>query len=148
MGYPARRVAIPLEWRFLLRGAREGRDLELGVAKLTSWRSRPFLHRLEAGAADIAILTEAQLDVARSAFPHVVDAGPHPRSGQPSGSKVIHPGSGGGSGVRFPGRFTGTSPRRRLYEVTGAGQKALAAWRLEEGAAIRLRPRPAGSDPM
>jgi PadR family transcriptional regulator, regulatory protein PadR len=37
-------------------------------------------------------------------------------------------------------------PRRRLYEVTGAGQKALAAWRLEEAATLRLRPRPAGSD--
>jgi PadR family transcriptional regulator, regulatory protein PadR len=36
-------------------------------------------------------------------------------------------------------------PRRRLYEVTGAGQKALAAWRLEAAAPVRLRP--AGADP-
>lgn len=58
-------------------------------AKLRSWRSGPILQRLAAEAADIAVLTEAQLDLARSAFPHVVDAGPHPRSGQPNGSKVV-----------------------------------------------------------
>ena len=58
-------------------------------AKLTSWRSGPIPQRLKAEAADIAVLTETQLDLARSAFPYVVDAGPHPRSSQPDGSKVV-----------------------------------------------------------
>lgn len=58
-------------------------------AKLTSWRSGPILRRLEAEAADVAVLTETQFGLARSAFPYVVDAGPHPRSGQPDGSKVV-----------------------------------------------------------
>lgn len=58
-------------------------------AKLTSWRSGPVLRRLHTEAADIAVLTETQLGLARAAFPYVVDAGPHPRSGQPDGSKVV-----------------------------------------------------------
>lgn len=58
-------------------------------AEVTSWRSGPILQRLEAEAADIAVLTETQLDLARSAYPYIVDAGPHPSSGQPNGSKVV-----------------------------------------------------------
>ena len=54
-------------------------------ATLTSWRSRPTLRRIETEAAVIAVLAETQLDLARSAFP----TAPHPRSGQPGGSKVV-----------------------------------------------------------
>jgi PadR family transcriptional regulator len=32
-------------------------------------------------------------------------------------------------------------PRRRLYEVTGAGERALAAWRAEQHDRAHLRPR-------
>lgn len=58
-------------------------------AKPTSWRSAPILRRLESEAADIAILTEAQLEVAHSIVSHLADAGPHPRARQPNGSKVV-----------------------------------------------------------
>lgn len=56
---------------------------------LRSWRACPILDRLETEAADVAVLTETQLEVAHAAYPHVVDAGPHPKSGQPNGSKVV-----------------------------------------------------------
>lgn len=58
-------------------------------ATLRSWRSGPILERLERESADVAVLTETQLDLAHGAYPFVADAGPHPRSGQPSGSKVV-----------------------------------------------------------
>lgn len=58
-------------------------------ATLRSWRSRPILDRVETEAADVAVLTETQLEVAHAVYPHVVDAGPHPRSRKPNGSKVV-----------------------------------------------------------
>jgi endonuclease/exonuclease/phosphatase family metal-dependent hydrolase len=45
--------------------------------------------RLDAAEPDVAVLTEARVDLAERHWPHVMDVGPHPRSGQPRGSKVV-----------------------------------------------------------
>lgn len=58
-------------------------------AKLSSWRAEPILERLQSETADVAVLTETQLPLAQELYPYVVDAGPHPKSGQPEGSKVV-----------------------------------------------------------
>lgn len=57
--------------------------------RTTWWRGEPVLDRLRTEAADIAILTEAQVPLVRELYDHVVDAGPHPRANQPDGSKVV-----------------------------------------------------------
>jgi endonuclease/exonuclease/phosphatase family metal-dependent hydrolase len=58
-------------------------------AKSKAWRAGPMLERLRAEAADVAVLTEAQVPMARDLYEHVVDAGPHPKARQPDGSKVV-----------------------------------------------------------
>lgn len=58
-------------------------------AKLSWWRAEPILERLRVETADVAVLTEAQVLFARELYPYVVDAGPHPKSRQPQGSKVV-----------------------------------------------------------
>ena len=54
-----------------------------------SWRTPHQLHRLQSVAPDVAVLTEARLPVVRQIFAHTVDAGPHPLSNVPNGSKVV-----------------------------------------------------------
>lgn len=58
-------------------------------ATATSWRYREIAARLKTANADVAVLTEAQIDVATSLYRHVVHTGPHPRANKPRGSKVI-----------------------------------------------------------
>jgi hypothetical protein len=48
-----------------------------------------MLARLRAEAGDVAVLTEAQVPMARRLYEHVVDAGPHPKARQPDGSEVV-----------------------------------------------------------
>lgn len=57
--------------------------------KLTWWRAGPILARMRREAADVAVLTEAQVPLARELYEHTADAGPHPKARQPDGSKVI-----------------------------------------------------------
>lgn len=57
--------------------------------KLTWWRAAPILARLRREAADVAVLTEAQVPLAHELYEHVVDAGPHPKARQPEGSWVV-----------------------------------------------------------
>ncbi|AXV10093.1 hypothetical protein DVS28_b0323 (plasmid) [Euzebya pacifica] len=54
-----------------------------------SWRTAVIADRIRSEAADVAVLTEARIDVARSLFDHVAHPGPHPASRQPNGSKVV-----------------------------------------------------------
>lgn len=54
-----------------------------------SWRTPVISERLRAAAADVAVVTEARVDVVQGLYECVVHPGPHPRSGQPRGSKVV-----------------------------------------------------------